>query len=192
MKSLEKLILLYRNRIDNPVFDIFCSTSNNRKTYKSFSSDDILLEAFGEEKDQSFRNFDGHLGIRIFYSVFDKKERIDLCTKNYHGYVDLSLKNVPKEEEKRFLGIPYKKRWIETELSDEGKEKLQQLEDKGFHCSIHRKYYRSNSYRIQKTFFFITYEDLIYEIDEDLYKELKMFTIEALKQRSIGKLENAK
>lgn len=189
MNTSEKLIQLYRNRIETPSYEIFCETSSTKSQFKYFSSDKILFDAFGELSDQAYRNFRNYYRLKIFYSVFDKKERIDLCYKSFHAYIPIKTKYAARKEKKSFLGIiPYTKRWTEEVITRESKEKIQEFKDQGYKGHKHR----DDSYYLQKDFYFICYEDLIYEISSDLYEELKMFTIEALKQRSIGKLANAK
>jgi len=190
MNNLEKLIELYRIRVQDQYYEIYVNRENN-SCKKSFSSNKILEEAFleaGVPEDEIWRNTSQY-ALDIDFSVFNNKERIDICKRNVTFYFNLEIKSIHKTERKSFLGIPYTKKWYEFSIKPESEEYKKSLKNKGYRLS---KRWDVHNLKAEKDLHFIIYDDLIFEIDKELYKELSMLTVESLKERSIAKLKNAK
>jgi len=181
MNVKNTLIENYKNNLTNTNNEIVCKKNKDYYyTQKEFDSDNIIKDFFGKD----LNNIPVYLGknysLNINYYIGNDNSKIYLCHKDIFLSLDVLFDEEIIIEKKKFLGFSYNKKTKKYNLSDKSLEQKQLLKDKGFN--------NSSEYNFNKKYYFIVFENLIFEITIDLFKELEMFTIQSLKERSLSNI----
>jgi len=187
MKTLVKLILAYKVKLEDPNYVIWCNKKNNKNIFHSYDSDTILKNFLSEVTGYAANDLPWEIkdpkGMKIQYSLSNDKYDIMLCNRRVTFSHEKNFRTVKHSEKKKFMFIPYINEWDERIETEESKKQPDILVAFGYSLGT-----GDSSYRYEKTVYAITYENIIFEIDKDTYKELEMFTLKSIEDRSTNKI----
>lgn len=190
-QALERLIFVFKEKLSDKDYAInIYKRGDKRPQYKNFETVDVIKEFFKNleltEVINTLENRSYNLKKLISLDNSKANISIDVCEKEINFMSYFKYKHEPITIDKKFLWIfPYTVKDVNSICIDNFKDLKKKYKDNGFDVRT-----QHNGYEVSKNYYFITFENLIFEITKDMADELKMFAFKALQDRSLNNLQH--